>query len=82
MESVKKNVTVEQIIYKGNGYLKGDLEKYETEMPTSTTASYTLCSNWRILYNYMQIIQNHVQEEQQTGEGTCPANMVCCVYPE
>lgn len=79
--NVKKNITVEQIIYKGNAYLKGSLEKYETELPASSSVSYSCAPDYK---GVCTSLVNNAEpcSGGQTSEGTCPANMVCCVYPE
>ena len=78
---VKKNVSVEQIIWNGKGYIQGNLEPYETTLPYTTTV-YS-CSN----YNGVCITTEEkctaeggtVQAAANEGETICPENMVCCV---
>lgn len=79
---VKENVTVEQIIFKGNNYLKGDLQKYETVLPSSTTGTYNCAPDYN---GYCTSNANNPEPcigGTANTEATCPANMVCCVYPE
>ena len=77
---VKKNVTVEQKIYKGNAYVKGDLERYETEMATSVI-SYS-CINTPGGTCMPAGSSENPCGEGEAGEGTCPTNMVCCIFPD
>jgi len=80
--NVKENVTVEQIIFKGNSYLKGDLQKYETALPSTSSGT----ANCATTYNGICTSNANNPEPCIGGtanaEGVCPANMICCVYPE
>jgi hypothetical protein len=87
--------TVEQIIWKGGRYLdKENLEKYETELGTTTTAPGTTPET---TYTCPALTPNagtclptsYIKEPckaEQGGtvntEATCPANNVCCVYTD
>jgi len=77
---VKENVTVEQIIYKGNAYVQGDLQRYETEMATSVV-SYSCMDTPGATCMPAESSENPC-EGGEAGTGTCPTNMVCCVFPE
>lgn len=80
-QNVKENVTVEQIIYKGGAYLKGNLEKYETQLAVATSTGYTcpdeggICTSTK--YNAAPCTGGTA-----STTGTCATNMICCVYPE
>lgn len=82
--SIKKNITVEQIIYKGNKYLEDEnLEKYETESAYSTTTEYTgNCADVGGFCTSTAYNPEPCSEGGTIPEGTCPQNMVCCVYTE
>jgi hypothetical protein len=84
--TVKKNVTVEQIIYKGGIYLKGNLEVYETELGTSTTTGGYTCDPNKEGETYEICTTTAYNSEPciggTTGTDTCAPNMVCCVYPK
>ncbi len=84
---VKKNVTVEQIIYKGDKYLTGDLERYETTLPISESEN-GIAGNSDCFTSYGGMCVSTINNpnpctggEENTG-AVCPANRVCCVYPE
>lgn len=78
---VSENVTVEQIIYKGNRYLEREnLERYETKSAYVTTLNSNcadvggFCTS--TVYNPEPCLEGVI------SEGTCPQNMVCCTYTE
>jgi hypothetical protein len=78
---VKKNITVEQIIWKGGKYLTGDLEKYETELGVAVIGGGSSCSDKG------GICTSTAYNPECTGgtvstEGTCGEKFVCCVYTE
>jgi cytoskeletal protein CcmA (bactofilin family) len=79
--NVKSNITVEQIIWKGGAYIKGDLEPYETELATAIAGGGYTCNpdNNEICtttaYNPDPCIGGTVNTA-----ATCPPNSVCCVY--
>jgi hypothetical protein len=81
--AVKENITVEQIMWKGGAYIKGDLEPYETELGVATaTQSYTcdpekfeICET--TVYN-----PNPCEGGTVNADATCPEKSVCCVYTE
>ncbi len=80
---VKKNVTVEQIIWKGGKYITGDLEKYETTLATSTISS--SCSDYNGICTLGACDEDYGGVEQAPAEGEtlcASSNMICCVYPE
>ena len=77
---VKDNITVEQKIYRGNAYVKGDLERYETEMPISMI-SYSCLETPGATCMPTGSSENPC-EGGEAGTGECPTNMVCCVFPE
>jgi hypothetical protein len=83
--NVKKNVTVEQIIYKGGAYLKGDLEKYESTLSTAAK-TYTCAQNYNGIctttVNNPTLCEGGTNQAAAEGENLCPDKMACCVYPE
>lgn len=77
---VKENVTVEQKIYRGNAYVKGDLERYETEMPISMISHSCLETPGATCISAGR--SENPCEGGEVGTGECSTNMVCCVFPE
>ncbi|MCX6750473.1 MAG: hypothetical protein NTZ83_03375, partial [Candidatus Pacearchaeota archaeon] len=80
--NVKKNITVEQIIWKGGAYLKGDLEAYETELGTATTGvGVTTCGTGE--KNEVCLIASDCTEATGgtvNSEATCWEGAVCCGF--
>ena len=74
--NVKKNITVEQIIWKAGAYIQGPLEPYETtldvvvnpeEDPSNCAATGGICMN-----------ADYCDDEAENGEIACPSGAVCC----
>jgi hypothetical protein len=78
--SVKENITVEMTIYKGDAYLKGNLTKYETVLPLSSSNNYNCASDYNGICTSTANNPEPCTGGQANAEAICPANMVCCVY--
>lgn len=77
--NVKENITVEQIIYKGGKYIKGEL--YETTLPYESK-SYTCASDYGGVCTSTLNNAAPCTDGEQSADATCPANSVCCIYSE
>ncbi len=79
---VKKNISAEQVIYKGGVPVKGTL--YTTDLPYEIK-TYSCASDYNGMCTSTVNNENPCGGEEVgeiNSEASCPTNMVCCVYPE
>ncbi len=79
--TVKKNVTVEQIIYMGGRYLdEEDLRDYETQMAIEASDSYSCGDIMGVCATSEELCTSN--GGTISAEGTCWGESKCCVYPQ